>query len=153
VRLSEQNTTLWSAPMLAEAEAVLLRASAMGRIGRFQLEAAIQSAHAARAESGRVEWTGIAMLYGALLRLAPTLGARVAHAAAIAEASGAAAGLALLEAIEGAEAYQPWWAVRAHLLARLGRPAAAAYAEAARLAGDGAIRRFLEGKARQAAPF
>lgn len=150
VPLSEQDTRLWSAPMIAEAEAVLLRASALGRMGRFQLEAAIQSAHAARARGLAVDWAGIATLYGALLALAPTLGARVAHAAAVGEAAGAADGLRLLEAIEGASAYQPWWAVRAHLLARLGRAGAgAAYAEAARLSGDPAVRGFLAGRAKR----
>ena len=148
IPLSAQNPALWSAELAAEAEAVLARAFPLGRLGRFQLEAAIQSAHAARAHGGTVDWPGIATLYQALLALAPTLGARVAHAAATAEAHGPAAGLALLDAITGAETYQPWWATRAHLLARLGQheAARAAYAQAALLSRDPAVRAFLRAR-------
>ncbi|MBN8893110.1 MAG: hypothetical protein J0H91_22745 [Rhodospirillales bacterium] len=58
VPLSAQDPALWSAPLIAEAEAALLRACALGRIGRFQLEAAIQSAHAGRARGAAVDWVG-----------------------------------------------------------------------------------------------
>jgi RNA polymerase sigma-70 factor (ECF subfamily) len=48
VPLAEQDPALWNAPMIEEAEALLFRASGMGTIGRFQLEAAVQSAHVVR---------------------------------------------------------------------------------------------------------
>ncbi|HYE00462.1 MAG TPA: DUF6596 domain-containing protein, partial [Alphaproteobacteria bacterium] len=126
VPLAAQDTALWSAPLIAEAEAVLARAAAGGRPGRFQLEAAIQSAHAARARTGHVDWPGVALLYEGLARLSPTIGALVGRAAAVAEWQGAARGLALLaELPEEAAGYQPFWALTAHLEARLGRSAAA----------------------------
>jgi RNA polymerase sigma-70 factor (ECF subfamily) len=119
--------------------------------GRFQLEAAIQSAHAHRAVTGRTDWEAIALLYTALLRVAPTVGARVGHAAALAEAHGADAGRAALDAVDpdSVAQYQPYWALRAHLMGRLGHAAEAgdAYARAIGLSQDAAAREFLVGRA------
>jgi RNA polymerase sigma-70 factor (ECF subfamily) len=133
--------------MIGEAERELAIAARRNQMGRFQLEAAIQSVHADRRRTGRTDWQAIALLYEGLVRLSPTLGAEVARAAAVAEVKGAAAALDLLAALDEATvaAYQPYWAVRAHLLARLGRTAdaAAAYARAIALAGDPAVKRFL----------
>jgi len=147
VPLSEQDPAAWSMDAIREAETVLGAASRRGRPGRFQLEAAIQSVHAERAQNGRTDWAAIVLFYDHLVRLAPTLGARVARAAAVTEAHGPADGLAALDGIEHAlaAAYQPYWAVRAHLLRRLGRSAEAteAYDRAIGLALDPATRRFL----------
>jgi len=147
VPLSEQLSSQWSRPMIAEAEAVLAAAARAGRIGRFQLEAAIQSAHAQRVNGSGPDWAGIALLYEGLVRLAPTTGALVGRAAAVAEAHGAAAGWALLAALpaESVAAYQPYWALAAHLLARLGRQdeARVAYGRAIGLCEDPAMRAFL----------
>lgn len=147
VPLSKQDPATWSAPKLREAEAELAEAARSGQVGRFQLEAAIQSVHADRARSGRTDWAAIAVFYDQLVRRVPTLGARVAQAAAVAEASEPAAGLALLDAIDesAVATYQPYWAVRAHLLRLLdrGAEAAAAYDRAIGLTEDPAVRRFL----------
>ncbi len=152
VPLAAQDTALWDRGMIAAAEQTLGRAFALRRIGHFQIEAAIQSAHAGRAATGRVDWAGIVRLYDALIGLAPGLGALVGRAAALAEAGEAQVGLAALEAIAGADGYQPWWAVRAHLLQLLGRTAeaAAAYARAGSLASDPAVREFLRARAADA---
>jgi predicted RNA polymerase sigma factor len=109
VPLTRQDVERWSRPMIEEAEGLLAEASRAGRPGRFQLEAAIQSVHAQRAVSGRTDWEAIALLYEGLVRLAPTIGARVAGAAALAEARGAPVGLAALDAIprDAVLAYQP----------------------------------------------
>jgi len=147
VALSEQDPATWSAPAIQEAEAELTKAAQFGRVGRFQLEAAIQSVHAERARSGRTDWAAIVVFYDHLVRVAPTLGARVAQAAAVAEASGPASGLAMLDALEApaVTTYQPFWAVRAHLLRLLDRAseAVAAYDRAIGLTEDPAVRRFL----------
>jgi predicted RNA polymerase sigma factor len=147
VPLSEQDPALWCPAMGAEAEEQLARAHRAGRIGRFQLEAAIQSVHAERARSGRTDWPAVATFYEELAARTPTLGALVGRAAAVAEVHGAAAGLARLDEIEPAAvvAYQPFWAVRAHLLVRGGQAAEAqaAYERAIGLAEDPALRRFL----------
>jgi predicted RNA polymerase sigma factor len=142
--------------MMEEAEALLGVAARAGRPGRFQLEAAIQPAHAERASSGRIEWGAIAVLYEGLLAVAPVVGARVVHAAALAEARGDAATLAALEAIppDAVKAYQPYWALRAHLLRRAGRAdqAREARARAIPLSGDPAVREFLAGQDSEPAP-
>lgn len=147
VPLDAQDASLWSASLIREAEAALRAAAALGRPGRFQLEAAIQSAHVQGRLTGESPWDGIALLYEGLVRLAPTMGARIGRAAALAQARGPASGLALLAAIPGeaAAAYQPYWALKADLHRRLGEreAAAQAYARAAGLAEDPAVRAFL----------
>jgi len=147
VPLSEQDPKLWSLSLIEEAERHLAEASKYGRPGRFQLEAAIQSVHAERGWSGRIEWTAIVGFYEQLNRISPTLGRRTGYAAALAEANGAEQGLAVLNAIDrdAVSAYQPYWAVRAHLLQRLGKgpEAQQAYDRAIGLAEDPAVREFL----------
>ena len=66
VPLAEQDTASWDQEMIAEAETLLRRAGGMGEIGRFQLEAAIQSAHVVRRVTGRADWVAIEQLYAAL---------------------------------------------------------------------------------------
>jgi RNA polymerase sigma-70 factor (ECF subfamily) len=147
IPLSTQDTKQWSLPLIEEAERHLAEAFRPGRSGRFQLEAAIQSVHAERARSGRIDWAAIAIFYEQLIRISPTLGARTGHAAAIAETSGPEGGLAILDAIASDEVsgYQPYWAVRAHLLQQLGKTpeALAAFDQAIGLAEDPAVRQFL----------
>jgi RNA polymerase sigma-70 factor (ECF subfamily) len=146
VPLGAQDVALWSDTTLAEARGLLGRAAGFGRIGRFQIEAAIQSVHAARRESGETDWPAIALLYEGLHGLAPTLGVAVGRAAALAEVQGPAAGLAALAGLAG-DTYQPYWVLRADLLRRLGRADEARVAgERARaLTADPALRAFLAG--------
>ena len=147
VPLSEQDQKQWSLPLMEEAERHLAEAFKRGRSGRFQLEAAIQSVHAERAHTGRTDWAAIALFYEQLVRISPALGTRVGYAAAVAEAEAPEAGLAVLDPIapDVVSHYQPCWAVRAHLLQRLGkkREAADAYDRAIGLAEDPAVREFL----------
>ena len=149
VPLDEQDTELWDAILIDRGEALLRRAQGFGRIGRFQLEAAIQSAHCARAASGMTDYRALRRLYEALVQLAPTLGARVSLAATIGETDGPLAGLAFLDGIEGAERFQPAWATRAHLFARAGRSdeARSAYDKATSLTTDAATRSRLTASA------
>src|SRR5271170_2926092 len=123
VPLSEQDCQKWSLSLIEEAERHLGEASSRGRTGRFQLEAAIQSVHAERARSGGIQWNAITMFYEQLIRISPTLGTQTGYAAAVAEAKGAEAGLTALDEIDPDDisAYQPYWAVRAHLLQQLGK--------------------------------
>lgn len=147
VPLSDQDMTLWSWPLIAEADQLLATAERAQRPGRFQLEAAIQSVHARRAVTNRTDWEAIALLYAGLVRIAPTIGVLVGRAAAVAEARGATAGWMLLQNLhaESLKNYQPYWALAAHLLAQLERfaDAAAAYARAIGLCEDPAMREFL----------
>jgi len=147
VPLSEQDPRQWTFSLIEEAERHLAEASRHRRTGRFQLEAAIQSVHAERARSGRTEWPAILRFYEQLIRVSPTLGTRTGYAAAVAEAIGPEAGLEVLDDIDlqSASVYQPYWAVRAHVLQRLGkaREAYEAFDRAIGLAEDLAVRQFL----------
>ncbi len=147
VPLDRQDTARWSQPLMAEAETLLRRAATCNRAGRYQFEAAIQSIHAQRAVTGAIDWPEIALLYEGLVRLAPTIGAQVGRAVAIAEAGDAAAGIAALEAMaaDRIAGYQPWWAARAHVLRKLGREpeACRAFERAAALTDDPALRAHL----------
>ena len=147
VPLSEQDPKQWSLALIEEAERHLSEAFKQGRSGRFQLEAAIQSVHAERARTGRTDWAAIALFYERLIRISHAIGTKVGYAAAVAEANGPDAGLAALKPIrrEDVSDYQPYWAVRAHLLQRLGKTqeAADAYDRAIGLAEDPAVREFL----------
>ncbi len=147
VPLDAQDVSLWNAAMQSEAEALLMRAAQANRIGRFQLEAAIQSAHAACRVRMAPDWEAIVTLYDGLCALTNSPVAQLNRAAAIARRDGAEAGLDALDAIEAPAllSYQPHWALRADLLARLGRAAAAraAYGEAIARERDGAVIRFL----------
>ncbi|WP_036745854.1 RNA polymerase sigma factor [Paenibacillus sp. UNC451MF] len=148
VPLSEQDHSRWSIEMIEEAEHCLRTAAQGKRIGRFQLEAAIQSVHAQRAWTSRTEWEEIALLYEGLVGIAPTIGAIVGRAAAVAEARGTESGMALLDEIpaEAVKSYQPYWALRAHLFKKMKRfeEARAAYSRAIGLCMDQSIREFLE---------
>ncbi len=148
VPLTEQNTATWDAALRTEANLAVRAATKAGYLGPFGLEANIQAIHMARADTGRTDWATIRGLYDTLLVVAPTIGARVAAAAAALEADGPEAALARLDPIaDDARSYQPWWAVRAHALSRSGSPeASAAFERAAGMTDDPAIRAYLLAK-------
>lgn len=151
VPLDRQDTTRWDTALLAAGHESLARAAALGDAGPFQIEAAIQAAHCHRAVAGHTPWADIARLYERLLALAPTIGAQIGQAIALAQASGdAAAGLHRLDEIDAraVASHQPWWAARAHFLQALGCDAEAqlAYGRALALTTDPALREFLAGR-------
>lgn len=149
VPLSKQDTNLWSAERLNRAEDLLLRASRLNKLGRFQVEAAIQSVHCDRRKTGTTDWQAVTQLYEGLLQLAPTIGAAVAQAAAVGEAHGPQAGLRALDRInpDAVAQHQAYWATRAHLLAKSDPIAAKhAYERAVELTESGLVRGFLDTK-------
>jgi RNA polymerase sigma-70 factor (ECF subfamily) len=152
VPLAAQDTARWDGPMIDEAETLLHRASALGAPGRYQLEAAVQSAHCVRRRTGRADWDAVLQLYEALHTSTGSPVAALNRAVALAETRGTAAGLALLDEVAGDARladYQPYWAARAELLARSGQreDALAAYQRAIGLERDPAVRRFLQRRA------
>ncbi|WP_395685252.1 RNA polymerase sigma factor [Caenimonas koreensis] len=151
VPLAEQDTALWDAALMDEAEAALQQASRMNTIGRFQLEAAVQSAHAVRRMSGSTDWAAIESLYEALATMSDSPVVQINRAVALAHTQGPQAGLALLDSLAGDARladYQPYWAARAGLLAQMGAKdqADAAYERASGLERDEAVRQFLQGR-------
>ena len=142
----------YATAMIDEAEALLTQAGTSGDTGRYQLEAAVQSAHAVRRHGRPAVWRAIAQLYDALATLTGSPVVAINHAVATAEVQGAATGLALLDAWacdERLAQYQPYWAARASLLARAGQAQAAlaAYEQAIGLERDPVVRRFLQQRA------
>jgi len=149
VPLAEQDPAAWDAALIVEAEDLLARASTLPGTGRYQLEAAVQSAHVVRRQAGRADWAAIERIYDALLAMTGSPVVAINRAVAIAETRGAAAALAALDALAADPRladYQPYWAARAGLLARTGDVEGAdrAYERAIGLETDPAVRRFLQ---------
>ena len=149
VPLDEQDVAAWDVGLIQQAEALLLRASTLGVVGRFQLEAAIQSAHVVRRHTGRSDWNAIVHLYDALAIMTGSPVVAINRAVALSEVAGPTEGLALLDLLKDDPRltnYQPYWAARAGLLARAGamEAASAAYQRAIGLEADPAVRRFLQ---------
>lgn len=147
IALADQDTALWNRPLIAEAEKALATAWSFGAVGRFQIEAAIQSAHAASRLYNRDTRGDVTVLYKRLIEFAPSIGAQVGYAGALAAANETDRALDVLDEIEQARVarYQAYWAVRAHILALLKRPSPAreAYTQAIGLSTDEATRAFL----------
>jgi RNA polymerase sigma-70 factor (ECF subfamily) len=148
VPLADQDPAAWDAGLIAEAEALLSRASALPGTGRYQLEAAVQSAHAVRRFGGRSDWAAIERIYDTLLAMTGSPVVAINRAIAVAETRGPAAALDALDALADEPRladYQPYWAARAGVLARKGELEAAdsAYERAIGLEVDPAVRRFL----------
>lgn len=149
VPLHEQDTALWNDVYIDEAERLLRQAGELNAIGRYQLEAAVQSAHAVRRIGGAADWTAIVRLYDALWEMTGSPVVAINRAVALAETDGPQAALAAIakQADDPRLAqYQPYWAARAELLARAGDIGGAdeAYERAMGLESDAAIRHFLQ---------
>jgi len=151
VPLLEQDPARWDVAQMDRGHALLARAAALGQPGPFQLEAAIQAAHAHRCRSGVTPWSEIAVLYEHLVERWPTVGATVGLAVARAQADGTPdRGLAILARLpsEVVRTFQPWWVARAHLAAMQGDTAEArrSLARGLALTTSPRLRRFLERK-------
>jgi RNA polymerase sigma-70 factor (ECF subfamily) len=140
VLLRDQDRSLWKKDALAEAQAELDRALALGR-GPYVLQARIAGLHLAEP----VDWPRLASLYGELAELTGSPVVELNRAAALAEAGETEAALALAEGLE-LEGYHYLHATRAELLRRLDRldEARAAYGRALELVHSDAERAFLE---------
>jgi RNA polymerase sigma-70 factor, ECF subfamily len=147
VPLEQQDVSRWNEAMNREADELLEHAGTLGRFGPFQCQAAIQSVHAARRMTAETDWAALETLYAALIVMRPTAGALVSRAAIIGRTRGAEAGLASLDLMDDAQisSYQPYWAVRAHLLNESGarQNAIAGYDVAIGLSASPALRQFL----------
>ena len=152
VPLDRQDIARWSRADMDAAESHLSMALALGRVGPYQLHAAIQSVHNRRAVTGRTDWSAIAALYTGLATATPTVGVLVALAKARSHTDGPAAGLRLLDdlPVDRVAKYQPYWVALAHCRRRAGEHdgAVAAARKAAALTADDGVRRFLESEYR-----
>jgi predicted RNA polymerase sigma factor len=149
VPLAEQDPESWDWQMIMQAEALLRRASVAHSLGRYQLEAALQSAHAYRCRTGQANWAEVVQMYDALYALVGSPVIAINRALAIAEVHGPGAALAAMpdpSADRRISEYQPYWAARASLLAKSGAndESRRAYEMAIGLERDPAVRRFLQ---------
>lgn len=149
VPLPDQDPESWDSALIAAGEDHLREAHRCAGVGRFGLEAGIQILHMAGVRRGETDWPMLLRLHDHLDRIAPSLGGAVSRAAVIAEIDGPEAGLAALDAVTAGDgrtsAFQPAWALRGHLLSRLGQPeeSAAAYRRAIDLTTDPGERAYL----------
>ncbi|HET8618536.1 MAG TPA: DUF6596 domain-containing protein [Acidimicrobiales bacterium] len=126
VLLGDQDRTRWDQAMIAEGDALVVRAVRRGRPGPYQLQAAIAACHATAPSADATDWHQIAALYAELLRREPSPVFEANRAVAVAMTDGPAAGLAILDALDDPARLGRWGrlhTVRAELLVRLGRPA------------------------------
>ena len=149
VPLEEQDVTLWDDSQIEMAERLLREANAGGPSGRYQIEAAIQSAHTARRLHGANSWPSIVALYDHLLNLTSSPVVALNRAAALAETDGPEAALPTIEQLATDRRmadYQPYWAARGHLFARADRKNEAheALSVAIGLSTDQAVREYLQ---------
>lgn len=142
VTLDRQDRDAWDARQLGEGHRLVLDRAASGVApGRYQLLAAIAALHTAPAAADDVDWTQVLALHDLLVRLDPSPVIALNRAVAVAEVSGAEAGLAVVDALGDAlGGYQPFHATRAELLRRLGQTDAAreAYDRAIKLSANAA---------------
>ncbi len=148
VPLDEQDPLQWDHALIDEAESLLAHAAGARSLGRFQLEAAVQSAHAVRRFGRAPDYAAIVLLYDALLASTGSPVVGLNRAVALAAYRGAAAGIDALDAFAGDARmvhYQPYWAARADMLARCGETEAAraAFERAIGLTIDPAVRAYL----------
>ncbi|MDX2066671.1 MAG: DUF6596 domain-containing protein [Fimbriimonadaceae bacterium] len=147
IPLLDQSPDAWDRDRIARGEEYLLRASRARRPGRFQLEAAIESAWMSRVRTGQPGWEFMRALYDGLVRVAPTYGAQLGRLMVQAESGEPEAALRALDALPEARSYPPYWVLRAHLLGRVGRDAESSEArrQAHSMTTDPAVRDFLAG--------
>ena len=152
IPLGEQDRTLWDARLIAQGQTIVRRCLQRNEPGPYQIQAAINAVHSDAATAAETEWSQILALYDQQMAIAPSPIVALNRAVAVAEVSGAAAGLAIVDGLE-LSGYYLFHAIRADLLRRLGRSdeAVRSYDSAIAQTENVAERRFLEGRRRQIA--
>jgi RNA polymerase sigma-70 factor (ECF subfamily) len=145
IQLAHQDRGRWDRALIAEGQALVRRCLRRDQPGPYQLQAAINAVHSDSASAAATDWAQILALYDQLLAHLPSPVVRLNRAVAVAEVSGPRAALALIDDID-LRGYYLLHAIRAQLLARLGRSseAAAEYEAAIGLTGNAAEQRFLQ---------
>jgi RNA polymerase sigma-70 factor (ECF subfamily) len=147
--LEEQDRGLWDRAEIAEGTELVERTLRVGKVGAYQLQAAVAAVHAEAASAELTDWRQIAALYEVLRRCSPSPVVELNHAVAVAMLEGPARGLLLMDRADVAEplqAYRWFHAARADLLRRLGRTAEAsdAYVRALKLTDNQDERAYIQ---------
>ena len=144
VLLADQDRELWDAVEITDGLELAERARGSGP-SSYTVQALIAAEHARAASAAETNWARIVRLYTWLAAIAPSPVVELNRAVAVAMADGPHAGLELIDAIDGLDAYGPFHVARADLLRRLGsREAIPAYERAIELAANPVERAFLE---------
>ncbi|HUF20048.1 MAG TPA: RNA polymerase subunit sigma-24, partial [Burkholderiales bacterium] len=156
ITLERQDRSLWDAALMHEGCALVETSLRRGRVGTYQIQAAIAALHAEAPSPERTDWPQIAALYALLLRFQPTPVVELNRAVAIGMAAGPAAGLALIDGLDARgelRGYHLLSAARAELLVRNGdaREAARSYRQAIDECSNRAEREHLERRLAQCA--
>jgi predicted RNA polymerase sigma factor len=152
IPLDEQDRTLWDRAAIVEGVALISQTLSLGRVGAYQLQAAIAAVHGEAARASDTDWPQILALYGLLMRMSDNPMLTLNHAIAAAMVHGPTAGLELIEPL-GSDprlaSHHRLAAVRAHLYEKAGDPAAAIahYRAAADLTASTVERNYLMLKA------
>jgi RNA polymerase sigma factor (sigma-70 family) len=126
IRLADQDRARWDHELAADATSLLDRAIALHQPGPYQVQAAIAALHSAAATYGDTDWNQIRLLYDRLLVLTPSPVIQLNRAVATRYVRGPLAALIEVEPLAAELAdYRLFHAVRAELLAAIGRPAEA----------------------------
>jgi RNA polymerase sigma-70 factor (ECF subfamily) len=154
ILLEDQDRSLWNEAFIEEGKALVERALSSRAFGPYTLQAAIAALHADAPFAEKTDWIQIAEIYGVLLRINPSPVIELNRAVAIAMRDGAAAGLALIEAILDRGDLKDYYlahAARADMCRRMGRTkdAVVSYQRALSLTQQEAARRFLERRLRE----
>jgi RNA polymerase sigma factor (sigma-70 family) len=120
VLLADQDRMLWDAQAIKEGVELVGVALRRSSSNRYAVQAAIAACHALSPSYAETNWDAVISWYDVLSTVHDTPVVRLNRAVAVGERDGPAAGLALVEGIDGLDGY-PWWhASRAELLNRLG---------------------------------
>src|SRR5215831_17197870 len=146
--LEEQDRSTWHAAQIEEGLQLGEKSLRMGRVGPYQLQAAIAAVHALAKTAEQTDWNQIAALYAVLARTTGSPVIALNHAVAVAMSRGFETGLELIEQIavpDDLDSYYLYHAARADLLRRLRRneEALAAYERALSLSANAVERRYL----------
>ncbi|MGW2559152.1 RNA polymerase sigma factor [Streptomyces sp. NPDC001514] len=128
VPLAEQDRSLWDAEAIAEGVALITRALPRGRLGPYQVQAAVAAVHDEARTVEETDWPQILALYGVLEQLSDNPFYSLNRAVAAAMVHGPEAGLRLLDAMETdarLTGHHRLHVVRAHLLEMAGEREAA----------------------------
>jgi len=157
VPLEEQDRTLWDSERIREGLEKIEMALQMGRIGPYQLQAAIAANHAEARTPQQTDWRQIATLYRNLERLNPSPVVALNRAVAVAMSEGLEIGLQQVDELGASgklDTYYLFHAARADLLRRMGRSqeAVEAYHRALALTANAVERRYLRRRLAELGP-
>jgi RNA polymerase sigma factor (sigma-70 family) len=124
IPLDEQDRALWDRALIQEGTELISSAISRGRVGVYQLQAAIAALHDEAASTESADWAQIHALYQLLERMSGNPMVTLNRAVATAMVEGPEAGLRAIDAVATDERLKGHYrvhAVRAHLLERAGK--------------------------------